>query len=119
LQDAFLSLLITGLTNIMGWFGTACIGLQRVSKSSGGNGLEFVALLLSRPCFHLSNLCFKLVYSINQVRLRQIGLYCASLGGHNLALEFDDLGRAFTLASEPGQSLNDVSRRIGARQARH
>lgn len=116
LQDMFLSLFVAWLTNAMHWFGALGVWLQCVGKRSRSESLELVALLLSRPCFKASNFCFKLTYSLNQRRLSRIGLYCANLGGHNLALEFDELGRALTLASEPGQSLNDA--RCGLERAK-
>jgi hypothetical protein len=117
LQDALLSALVTCLTNVMTWLGALGVGLQRHGERSGSNGLELIALLLGRPRFKASSLRFTMAYSINQRRLRRIGLYCAGLGGHNLALEFDELGRALAIASQPGQSLDNVPTQIGARQA--
>src|SRR5882672_5650093 len=71
LEKALLAVLIAIWTKPMRWFGAASIWLQHVGhRPSKTHGLQFIALLLSIPCFEASNFCFKRVYLIN---LRRMG----------------------------------------------
>jgi hypothetical protein len=108
LQDSFLSILVACLTYKVHRFGALGLLLQRISKRTESNFFEFVALFLSSPCFMANQFFFKVAYSINQLRLRRIGLYCSGLGGHNLVVEFDELGRALSVAAQSGEGLNNV-----------
>src|SRR5262245_55927386 len=72
LQDRGLALLETGSTKVMRGFAVAHRFLQRVHHAPGKGGRKLVALLLSVPVFHASNLAFQLAYAINQRRLRRL-----------------------------------------------
>jgi hypothetical protein len=101
LQDAFFPPLVTVWTYGM-W------RLQRLGTFLQGvnehvlvpNWLKLITFFLSVPCFKASDFCFKCAYLLNQRRLRRIGLYCASLGGQDLSIEFADLGRALFIRSK-------------------
>ncbi len=53
-------------------FGRLSVGFQRIGERCAATNqlLQFIALLLSIPCFKTSHFCFKLAYSIQQRRLR-------------------------------------------------
>jgi len=112
LDDFGMTIAIAACTYPMRWFGSACIWLQHISKRVSPDALEFILLLISVPCFKISQFCFERAYLLNQRRLRRIGLYCASLGGHNLSIEFDELGRTLSIAAQPGKSLDNVRRSL-------
>ena len=112
LKDAFLAVFVALLTYIMNWFGDAFLTFQSVSKRSRSQCFEFVALLLSIPCFEISNRCFKFAYAINQRRLRRIGLNNARLGGYDFSVEFDQLGQVIASAPHNHEGLNDIRRAL-------
>jgi hypothetical protein len=96
----------------MNWFGTLFLFFQNISKRSGSQGFQLVALLFGIPCFEISNRSFKIAYAINQRRLRRVGLNCASLGGHDLSIEFNELGRIIASAPKGRKGLDDVRRAL-------
>jgi hypothetical protein len=92
LQDRALAVLVAGSTEVMRRFAIAHRFLQRVHHAPGKGRYQFVALLLSFPVFHASNLAFKLAYTLNQRRLRRICGEDLMLRSDKLLVEFDSLG---------------------------
>ena len=80
---------------------------QRIYSNPGPRSVQFIALLLSFPCFYASYFFFKFAYSINHRRLLKIGLHCASLGGKNHVVECGDLSPSVT-AHQLIKRLNDL-----------
>lgn len=65
--------------------------LKNVSEGRIPNGLQFVALCLSFPCFKLSDFFFKLTYSLQQRRALILRGKCRAIGIDKLGLEFEEL----------------------------
>ena len=57
----------------MRWLGALSLWFQGISKKSVAHCFQLVALLLSIPCFKASHFFFKIVYSLQQRRLRELG----------------------------------------------
>src|SRR6266851_1688900 len=82
LKDGFFTVLIAIGTYGMIGFGRAYIFVQGVNKGASARGTlwsylsELIFLFLSIPCFKISHLCFKLVYLLQQRRLRELGRQC-------------------------------------------
>ncbi len=108
LQDRFLASLVAITTYPMRWFGACAIFFEHVSEGSISNLTKGVSSLLAVPCLKASNFFFKSAYLLNQRRLRCIGLYCASLGGQDLSIEFDNLGRSLFVRTKRGPVFEDV-----------
>src|SRR2546423_726693 len=92
LEDRWLALLVAGSTKVMGGLAAAHRFLQGIHHASGKRGCQFVALLLSIPVFHASNLIFKGAYFLNQRRLRCMCGEQGALGGEDLLVQFDGDG---------------------------
>ena len=97
--------LIAGSTYLMRRFSTCFTLLKNTSERSSSKVLQFVALLLSFPFFHLSHFCFKLAYALNQRRMRRI---C----GEDFFLKFYDRRVANGSVIDVLQSLRHIERGI-------
>jgi hypothetical protein len=75
----------------MRWFGAAFLGLQHVNNRTSFEPYKFVLWLLAFPCFEASHFCFKHLYLLQHRQLVRLGRDCASKGGTDLSLHFDDL----------------------------
>jgi hypothetical protein len=75
----------------MRWFGAAFLSLQRVNNRTSFEPYKFVLWLLAFPCFEASHFCFKRLYLLQHRQLVRLGRDCASKGGTDLSLHFDDL----------------------------
>src|SRR5215467_6905650 len=74
LQDRFLVFLIAASAYGMRRFSSLFRAFYNVSKlTSSGYVLKGVALLLTFPCFELSQLCFQLAYVLNRFRIARLG----------------------------------------------
>src|SRR5262249_9795541 len=112
LQDRLAAVAIAVCTYVMLWVGAAHVFLNRISRHAPSDLGKLVALLLCFPCFEISNFFFKLAYLFQQRRLRRIGLKCASLGGENYAVEFDDLVLNHDSVAEAYHCLSDFACRL-------
>lgn len=81
-------LLITSFTCIMRGFGWLSIWLQRIGKNPGMNFFKLIPLLLSIPCFRLSNYFFQLIYLFQHRMLLEQSAINVSLGAQDYLLEF-------------------------------
>jgi hypothetical protein len=86
LENGFDSMLITACTYLMRRFAMAVGWLQAASKNSCSDLGKLIAILLSIPCFKISNLCFKVAYLLQQRELIRLGRKCAALGGEDYSL---------------------------------
>jgi len=114
LKNELLALMKAVWAKPMRWFGAACIGLQNVSHRPLPNGLKFVVLLLSVPCFEVSHFCFKRAYAIDLRRMRLSGLddLAKSLGDH--ALKLDGPGSKRLSIAQTYHGLRDIESRTKA-----
>lgn len=87
----------------MDMFNAGFFILQRINQRSESPILKYVALLLCVPCFKGSHFCFKIVYAINQRRLRR-------LCGENFFLQFYDRPVAGNGIVNILQSLRHIKR---------
>jgi hypothetical protein len=92
LQNRTLSILETLCAEPMRRFGAAYLWFQHISNRAPSDGLEIVILFLSIPCFKLSNLFFKITYTLQYRQLVRLGRDCASQGGTDFSLYFKDFG---------------------------
>ena len=65
--------------------------LHNVSERTPSKVLAFISLFFCGPVFQFSNFCFKIAYTIQQRELILIGRKCASLGGNDYSVEFNNL----------------------------
>jgi hypothetical protein len=84
--------LVALATYAMKWFGGAHGWFQQIAENSYTEFGEIVARLLAFPCFKLSNLFFKIAYTLNQRRALVMSRKCAALGLKDFGIQFDDLG---------------------------
>lgn len=107
-----MSLLIASGTYAMNWFSTCFRFLQFISESAPSKVLKIIALLLSFPCFKASHFFFKIVYSLNQRRLR-------SLCGEDVFLKFYDRRVATDSIVNIFQSLRHIESGIKGAEAHY
>ena len=91
----------------MRWLAVCHARLRHVGEGTTIYGLEFVALLLAFPVFKLHNLLFKISYTIQQRKLRNIGSECARLGGQDYSLQFDNLALDYGSIADTYHGLQD------------
>lgn len=91
LENRLSAALIASCAYLMRWFGAACIRFQRIDERTGIHSLQLIAILLSLPCFKISNFLFKCAYALQRRELVRLGRECALLGGEDLSLQFDRL----------------------------
>src|SRR3990167_7569400 len=96
-----MAILIAGGTQAMRWFSACFLWLKFVGERSPSKILKLVALFLSFPCFKCSHFCFKLVYALNQRRLR-------GLASEDFFLEFYDCRIATGCVVNILQSLREI-----------
>src|SRR5688572_2871187 len=70
IEERLLPLLEAVSTEVMRGFARTHVSLKGIHNRSSFRASQLVALALCFPCFHASNLAFKVSYSINQRRLR-------------------------------------------------
>ena len=108
LEIGFLTALKTIWTQPMRRFGAACVWLQHKGDASHPYSLKFVALLLSIPCFQVSNFCFERVYAANLRHMRIIGLDCAGLSASDGDLKFNNLRTTLCRIVDGPERLGDI-----------
>lgn len=91
LKDGPLAVFVAVSAKHMEWLSLFHSRLQRISVHSRTDFVKIVAALLCGPCFKLGFFFFKLAYSVQQRRLRRLGLHCVALGGKDLSSEFENL----------------------------
>ena len=92
LQHRLALLLKALLTQPMRGFGWLHAWLQGVGEHSTIHVIQRVAFLLCRPVFGLHQLFFQLTHAICQRELVRLGRECARIGGHDLSVQFSNLG---------------------------
>jgi hypothetical protein len=108
LEDGWYSLLITGCTNAMKWFGAAGVWFQRIGKrwSDTHQLLQLIPISLSFPCFMACHFFFKIAYFLQQRRLSRLGRKCALLGGEDFSIHFPESVAKFRKVADFDQFLN-------------
>lgn len=79
-EDRFLAVLITICTNRMRGYARLHSRLYCISERAHSSVFQFVTLLLCFPCFHLSNLFFKITYALQKRRALLLSRKNAALG---------------------------------------
>ena len=115
LQHRFALLLKALLTQPMRGFGWLHAWLQHVGKRSRIYGVHHVAFLLCRPVFGLHQLFFQLTHAICQRELVRLGRECARIGGHDLSVQFADLGIERPSSAGSARKTEQVERLVNGR----
>jgi hypothetical protein len=102
LEKAFLSILITGGTNAVGWFSARRRTLQLISQSSPSVVTQIVTRPFCFPIFKFSEFFFKIAQTINQRKL-------CLLGRENFPLEIYDRPIAGNGFMDTGTDCGQVS----------
>src|ERR1700730_1631984 len=101
LENRWFMICIAGSTYLMRWFGALGLRFQDIGKRPRSDRLQFVALLLSIPCFKVSHAFFKFAYRLNQFHLRR-------LCGEDFFLKFYDRSIATGSVVDILKSLRDI-----------
>ena len=118
LHERFLAICVACCAKPMRSFGALSLWFGRIGNRARPKVLQFIFFGLSIPCFHASNLFFKLAYAFGAHRLRLIRLGQARLGIKDELLE-RDLGLIdLDLRVGTVQALRNVQRRLEACIAR-
>jgi len=118
LENRLLAALAAVCAYVMRRLGALCLWLQRASKRPRPDGLQFISLLLSFPCFEVSHLFFQLTYLLNQRRALLINRKNLALGIDQLPIEFDDLRLKGLSIVQTHDRLRDVLQRIERTEGR-
>src|SRR5579871_1750089 len=75
LEKRFYATLIAAGTYAVKGFGALHRWLHRISERCAATSqlLQFIALLLTFPCFKLSNFCFKVTFFLQKRHMRRLG----------------------------------------------
>ncbi|HWG75562.1 MAG TPA: hypothetical protein VN660_02080 [Steroidobacteraceae bacterium] len=114
LQDRALTFLEAGSTKVMRWFAIAHRFLQRVYHAPGKGRGKLIALLLSVPIFHASDLAFQLSYAINQCRLRRLCRKNGVLGIDDLLIELNGPRLNLSGRMKAHEALGELAHRFHA-----
>ena len=94
--------------------GALCIFLQHIDQGAATEyRLEFISLLLSFPCFHVSNFFFALAYRLNQRRLLHLRIRQGGLRREDLLVQLDGLFEDLRSVPQTHHSLDVALGRLG------
>jgi hypothetical protein len=109
-KNRILAVTVALCTKPMRWFAGLGTVLSHANESALPNVFQFVFLLLSIPSFKASHFFFKLAYSLNQLRLRD-------LCGEDLFLQFYDRRVANGCVVDILQSLGEIKHGLESAKA--
>lgn len=113
LQYRFLRLVVAICTYIVLRLNLLNRFLQRISKLPIPKIFQFIALLLTFPCFKITYFFFKIAYPINQRHLLVNQRHLLALSLECARLRGNDSGQQFTPLALPKGSIMDVYKRLG------
>lgn len=115
LKDRGLAVLEAVCAKIMRGFARAHFFLRSEHKRPVSRGYQLVALLLSVPVFHCSNLAFKFLYALNHRRLRLMCLEQGLVGIEDDLIKLDSLPLNLSHRMKAHEALTKISQSLQAR----
>lgn len=112
LQDRFDTALKAVCTQGMRGFAVLHAFLWDVRKKPLPQILQFIALLLSIPCFKAHQLFFEIAYAAGHRKLVRLGRKCKALGGKDLSVQFGELRLEGLSDAQIYHRLRDVADRL-------
>jgi hypothetical protein len=115
LQNALEAACVAVSAYLMTWFGKLRGRFQDISERATFPTMKFIFLLLTLPAFKISNLFFEIAYSVQKRRMLRLGAHCATLGGENYGIQFDDLRLDKLTIAQRHCRLDEIANNLGRR----
>lgn len=111
-EDTLSPIIVTICTYPMRGFGIAHGFFKRIHDSSVPRGIQFIALLLTFPCFYANGFFFKCAYCLNHRRLLRLCNKRMGLSDYDLISQLDDCSLHFRDIPHLAQCFNKVCDRL-------